>query len=59
MPAANDFGSIAYLPAGAARTPRGLPCGALLGKAAAATEPDASPKPLEACAARPIPLLRE
>ena len=42
MLTANDFGFIAYLYAVAARTPPGHSCVAPLGKAAAATEPDAS-----------------
>lgn len=42
MLTAKDFGFIAYLHAVAARTPPGHSCLALLRKAAAATEPDAS-----------------
>lgn len=58
---ANDLVFITYLHAAAAAvwTPPGHSCVAPLGKAVAATEPDASQMPLEAPAAQPIPLLRD
>lgn len=55
----NGFGIITYLQAVAAQPPPGHLCVALLGKAAATMEPDASKNPLEASAAHPSPLLRE
>lgn len=59
MLTANQFGFITYLRAVAPQTPPELSCVAPLGKAGAATKPDASQMPLEAPAAQPIPLLRE
>lgn len=53
------LGFMTYLHAVAARAPPGHLRDAPLGKAGAATEPDASQVPLEAPGAQPSPLLRE